>query len=260
MVLKGYGLSLLYPIPQHRTCCDIDIWLFGHQQEADKILAKASGIHIGNAHHHHSEFMVDGVQVENHYDFINVNAHLSSRQVEKRLKVLAAQPGGKCHINDTDIFLPPTDFNALFLLRHAASHFASEVLVLRQVADWAMFVEKHGKELDWEALENFSRKQNMLRFLLCLNALAVDVMGIDAALMPPFTRDRQLEQRVLADILKPEFSETEPAEAGLARRVAFRTKRWWANRWKHRICYRESLWLTFLVQVRSHLMKPDTLK
>ena len=29
MLLKGYGLSLFYPVPEHRPCGDIDIWLFG---------------------------------------------------------------------------------------------------------------------------------------------------------------------------------------------------------------------------------------
>ena len=31
MLLKGYGLSLFYPVPEHRPCGDIDIWLFGRQ-------------------------------------------------------------------------------------------------------------------------------------------------------------------------------------------------------------------------------------
>lgn len=29
MILKGLSLSRLYPIPQHRPCGDIDIWLYG---------------------------------------------------------------------------------------------------------------------------------------------------------------------------------------------------------------------------------------
>lgn len=36
MVLKGYGCSLNWPRPEHRPCGDIDIWLFGKQEEADK--------------------------------------------------------------------------------------------------------------------------------------------------------------------------------------------------------------------------------
>ena len=38
MVLKGYACSLDWPMPNHRPCGDIDIWLFGQQQEADKAL------------------------------------------------------------------------------------------------------------------------------------------------------------------------------------------------------------------------------
>ena len=35
MVLKGYGLSLNYPKPNHRPCSDLDIYLFGEQKRAD---------------------------------------------------------------------------------------------------------------------------------------------------------------------------------------------------------------------------------
>lgn len=31
-VAKGYGLSLNYPVPNHRPLGDIDIWLFGEQK------------------------------------------------------------------------------------------------------------------------------------------------------------------------------------------------------------------------------------
>lgn len=39
MVLKGYACSLDWPKPEHRPCGDIDIWLFGQQKDADKVLA-----------------------------------------------------------------------------------------------------------------------------------------------------------------------------------------------------------------------------
>ena len=38
MVLKGYGLAQNYPIPSHRPCGDVDIYLFGDQENADKLL------------------------------------------------------------------------------------------------------------------------------------------------------------------------------------------------------------------------------
>ena len=42
MILKGYGLSLNYPVPNHRPCSDVDIWLFEEQQKPDGSITKCS--------------------------------------------------------------------------------------------------------------------------------------------------------------------------------------------------------------------------
>lgn len=83
MLLKGYGLSLNYPVPQHRPCGDIDIWLYGRQEEADDLLRREKGIAIDEDKHHHTVFHVDGVMVENHYDFLNIHAHRSNCAIER---------------------------------------------------------------------------------------------------------------------------------------------------------------------------------
>lgn len=257
MVIKGYGLSRSYPHPEHRPCGDIDIWLYGRQKEADELLRRAWNVEIDADVHHHTTFVLDGVLVENHFDFLNIHAHLSNRNVERLLQRYAQEPGGEVLVGNAPVRLPSANFNALFLLRHAAMHFAAQEIGMRHVVDWAVFVEHDRDRIDWTALYAVARKMNMHRFLNSLNALAVDRLGMDAALVPPFEREPVLERRVLGDILHPEFSEQAPRH-GMARIIWFRTRRWWANRWKHRIVYKESLLLTFLVQVRSHLMKPKT--
>lgn len=60
MVLKGYGLSKNYPVPNHRPCGDMDIYLFGDQEKADKLIAEELGIKIDNSHHHHTVFQFQG--------------------------------------------------------------------------------------------------------------------------------------------------------------------------------------------------------
>ena len=82
--------------------------------------------------------------------------------------------------------------------------------------------------------------------------------GLDAALIPPFERDIKLEKRVLNDILHPEFSEKFP-EKGFVQIIRFKFRRWMANRWKHRIVYREGIIGTFFRQVYSHLLKPKSI-
>lgn len=101
-------------------------------------------------------------------------------------------------------------------------------------------------------------RMNMHRFLNCMNAISIDNLGLDAALIPPFERDVKLEKRVLNDILHPEFSEKFP-EKGFVQIIWFKFRRWMANRWKHRIVYREGIIGTFFRQVYSHLLKPKSI-
>ncbi len=258
LLLKGYGLSLLYPRPEHRPCGDIDIWLYGRQAEADELMRREWGTEIDEDVHHHTTFVLDGVMVENHYDFINIHSHLSNRPIERRLQELARQSGECVDVEGRPVELPSADFNALFLLRHAAMHFAAQEIGMRHVIDWTLFVAREHAAIDWEALYDMARRMNMHRFFDSLNALAIDCLGLDAACLPAFERNPELERRVLGDILHPEFSEKAP-QGNVLRTIVFRMRRWWANRWKHRMVYNEGLLFTFLVQVRSHLLKPRSL-
>ena len=273
MILKGYGLSLNYPIPEHRPCGDIDIWLFGveidpagksHivnvQTKADDLLRNKLKIKIDEDEHHHTVFYFDGVMVENHYDFLNVHAHASNRVIEKRLQSLVRAGMESVMVDGETVYLPSADFDALFLLRHTAAHFAAENIGLRHLLDWKYFVERNSASVDWVSLETFAKELNMHKFLHCLNGICIDYLGMSNDLLPLFKRDVDLEKRVLAEIFEPEFSEAKPQNAGILRSLSYKFRRWWANRWKHRIVYREGLVSTFFVQLRSHLMKPKSLK
>lgn len=257
--LKGYGLSLCYPIPEHRACSDIDIWLFGEQQRADEILRNEHNITIDEDEHHHTVFYINGVMVENHYDFLNIHAHHSSRDIEEHLKRLSTEGSEAITIDGATIYLPSANCHALFLLRHAASHFAATEIVLRHVIDWGLFVKRHHAEIDWSWLRRVCREQKMEQFFDAMNVIASDICDIELSLMPDTTRRAALEQRILNDILRPEFSEKRP-EKGLIRIICFKLRRWWANRWKHRLVYRDGLIHSFITQSWSHILKPKGIK
>lgn len=97
-------------------------------------------------------------------------------------------------------------FNALFLLRHAAVHFAAINIGLRHVLDWYVFVERNAGRIDWKELCALAREANMDRFLECLNAICAEDLGLDASLLPPSACDPKLKERVLNEILSPEFA------------------------------------------------------
>jgi hypothetical protein len=259
MLLKGYGLSRNYPIPNHRPCGDADIWLYGHQEEADEWLRNERGVRIDEEKHHHTVFTFEGVMVENHYDFLNIHAHHSSRPIERYLKEQAERSNERVDIDGVMVYLPAVDCHALFLLRHAASHFAATEIVLRHIIDWGLFVRAYHNNIDWYRLRLICREQHMEQLLDAINAISAEVCGLDISLMPNTTRRTELERRILGDILHPEFSLTKP-ERGLLRIVIFKFRRWWANRWKHRLVYRDGLLHSFVTQTWSHLMKPKSIK
>lgn len=69
VLMKGYGLSRLYPIPAHRGVGDLDVYFCGKGQYADELI-KAKGIEVKQNEEKHSVYDYDGVHVENHASII----------------------------------------------------------------------------------------------------------------------------------------------------------------------------------------------
>ena len=257
MVLKGYACSLNWPRPEHRPAGDIDIWQFGKQKEADAALACEMGVKINLSHHHHTVFYWREFMVENHYDFINVHTNRSSRRLEAVLKDLGRDDSHCVELFGEKVYLPSANLHALFLLSHLASHFVAVKITLRQVLDWAFFVEKQEAEVDWGWLIGVLEEYHMRDFMNCINAICVENLGFEKEVFPDEPSDPKLKDRVLCDILAPEFSEVQPK--GLLPRVMFKYRRWRANEWKRRLCYSESPWSAFWSGVWSHLLKPGSI-
>lgn len=262
MVLKGYACSLDWPKPSHRPCGDIDTWLYGKQKEADEALIEANTnrtdstrhFAIDTSHHHHTVFEWDGFTVENHYDFVNVHAHRSSAELEKVFKELGKDNSHSVAVNGEKVFLPSPNLHALFLIKHMVSHFAAAEINLRQVLDWAFFVEKHHEEVDWKWLDGMLEKYSMKDFVNCINGICVEDFGFDAGMFKKVQFLPTLKGRILDDIINPEYTSTEPE--GFARRFIYKYKRWQGNAWKQRLCYKESRWEYFWSGLWAKMLKP----
>lgn len=257
MVLKGYACSLDWPKPEHRPCGDIDIWQFGKQTEADAVLAKEKGVKIDTSHHHHTVFEWDGFSVENHYDFINVHHHKSNAEFEKILKHLGEDDSYTVEVKGEKVYLPSPNLHALFLLKHLMMHFASEGIMLRQVVDWGFFVEKNGKDVDWDYVLDVLDQFGMHQMFIIINAICVGDLGFDVAYFPTVQFDSNLKDRVLKEILAPKYSASVPKN--IFSRIAFKVRRWRDNEWKHQLCYKESMLSAFWSGFKSHLMKPSSI-
>lgn len=257
MVLKGYACSLDWPKPNHRPCGDIDIWQFGAYKEADKAIASEKGVKVDKSHHHHTVFEWRDFTVENHYDFINVHHHRSNVEIDKEFKKLAMDDSYSVKVGGEKVYLPSPNLHALFLMRHAMNHFSTSEISLRNLLDWAFFVEKNGKEVDWKWLVQRMEYYGMMPLFQIFNAICVEDLGFKVSLFPTVQFLPDLKDKVLKEILSPSFGSVEPKN--IFRRVVFKYKRWKGNGWKHELCFKESMWSAFWSGVWSHLLKPASI-
>lgn len=275
MLLKGYGLSKYWPIPNHRPTGDIDIYLMYMDSDgkdkcqpawkcADLMMKEKLGVEIDNSHHHHSVFTYKGIMVENHYDFINVHSHRSNRWIENEFKTLALTGSEEYTFdNGAKLLFPSPLLHCLFVARHNACHFAAEHLNLRQLLDWALFVEKRNEDMDWDYFWSTAKKMGMEKFVLCMAFIAIEQLSFERSIfhIPDEYMDFQkcehdLIDKVFDDILHP----TDEGNDGKGLvYVVRRFKLWKRNLWKHRIVYSDSVVSTFYAQIKSHLMKPTTI-
>lgn len=255
MMIKGYGLSLNYPKPNHRPCGDMDIFLFGGQERADQLIYKELGIEVDKSHHHHTVFKFHGETVENHYDFLNVHVRPSNKRIEAKLKELANL---NLDVNDNqkadNIYFPSVEFNAIYLLRHCAAHFASTEMTVRQVLDWGLFMEKNHQEINWDEYLPYIKQEGMFRFYNLLGLFCVRHLGFNASIFHGLDSD-ELFERFRNEIMEPEFKDRE--NGNLLWSLWVKPRRWWHNRWKNRLCYIESAWEEFVYGLWAKVLKPS---
>lgn len=243
LILKGYGLSLNYPVPDHRTSSDIDIFLFGRGAEGDKLVQECYGCDVKQNEDRHSVYRVDGVTVENHACFANPRVHPSMRDFNDFLAEEASK-GDYCEVGESKVILPSPMFNALFVPFHCAGHFVHGEASLKQLCDWACFVNKCGDIVDWDTVRKTAEKYGFWKFYCCLNGIVLDHLGVSVSCLPAWPRNLELEKRVLDAILAPHKK-----NISLVRKVI----NYFSSRWKYKLVYKDNMLLTSIRKAKSYI-------
>ena len=244
ILLKGYSLSLNYPVPNHRPSGDIDLFL-SDGRRADELI-KALGIEVKQNEEKHSTFSVNGIHVENHATVICELEHKSLSGVEQFLENELKE-----HSVFDDVsgcYLPSAMFNAVYLPLHLGGHFVFGGANLRQILDYGLMVKNSScGSIDWDRVRALALEGGYFRFLCCLNGICVEYLGISSELFPNWKRDRALEKRVLCDII----SANNIVPTSVFRKI----KRFFDNRWKYNLVYgNENHVIGFFKRIRSWLI------
>ena len=101
--------------------------------------------------------------------------------------------------------------------------------------DWAFFVEKHTKVVDWKWLLSVIEGYNMMDFFNCINAICVENLGIPSSIFPCVQFNPNIKEMILSDIFLPTHHGV--MSKNILSRVYYKIRRWRSNAWKHELCY-----------------------
>lgn len=240
LLLKGLGLSRDYPLPEHRECGDIDIYLYGESDKGDRVLHEI-GAHPYFDVPKHSEYVWNGVLIENHRTILNVRRNRTERELNAVLVRLLEKEG--THGLAPGIQAPRATFNAIFLIRHAAVHFQKEGIVLRHLCDWACFLTRHWDEIDHALFRTAMEDYRMDRFADLMTTAAVEYLGAE---VPGPECEAGMLGRFMEEVLTLSPMPDKPLP-----RLLRKLSGPYRNRWRLREVLRTPVWRYYYDTVRG---------
>lgn len=137
-VLKGVGLSQLYPTPEHRIGGDIDLWVEGNRKEIMTWLNQQCVVNHVLWHHVDAKFFED-IPTEIHFH----PCWLYNPFYNKRLqRWFDACKESQMQVDENLGFVYPTvQFNAVYSLVHFYHHLIEEGIGFRHIVDYYYIVK-----------------------------------------------------------------------------------------------------------------------
>lgn len=256
VVLKGYGLSMNYPVPAHRPCGDIDVYvispvenLCGYRSLNEAVKLKL-GITVDESSRHHSRFAFMGFMVENHITVMDPDSHKENKELNK----LLAEEVRNGVREANGVLLPSLRFYSIHLLAHMAGDFVSIGTDLRRLLDWVTFVNKvHASGgVDWNFVFCTAKRFGMLSFLNSINDICVRYLGCSKELFPVRCEAKKmlsffrLSDRVFADLTAYHDPVLLPSQTNIFNYAWVKGMLFIKNRWKYNMVYKESAWKTMI--------------
>lgn len=156
-ILKGTGLSYLYPVPERRMCGDIDLWIAGKRDAIINAFAKA-GIPIHDVIYQEckADIFPDTV-VEVHFHPSKMYNPFTNARMQRFLERYTPIR------DDVAITYPDAKFNAVFCMAHMYRHYLEGGLGMRQMMDY-YYVLRTLEPSDREPVMKTLKRLGMKRF------------------------------------------------------------------------------------------------
>ena len=254
MIMKGHANGTMYPRPEHRSPGDIDCYLFDDYAVGND-LAKVLEANVDESWYKHSVISYKSETFENHQYFVHTRDGKRGKRLEKELEEALKVDKSEFLPLTKSTVIPPVQWTAMFLTYHACAHFVSEGLRLKQLLDWAMFLDKHQNDVDWTAFYGYCNRNHLRRFADAATAISVKHLGIKIT-NPAIVTTSPYADKILHNALFDDDYVFSSGESGWKNRLHI-VKNIFRYRWKYEDIYQTSVWKQLWWYAAGFLFKTE---
>lgn len=177
--MKGQTTAMRYPNPLHRTPGDIDFVVpVENFDKTMEVMERIGKVDHSLIHEHHGMAWVDGVTVEPHYKVHNYQRPSTDRAMQEMFSSVFPDGLVSADMAGYQVQIFPPTFESVFLISHMVNHVYEEGLGLRQVIDYAMFLNKCADKIDWVKHDEYLHRMRMERAWRIFTCICVKYLGL----------------------------------------------------------------------------------
>lgn len=230
-VLKGVGLSQLYPNPERRQCSDIDIWVEGDTNAIMKWMRPYYREDQIVWHHVVTNFF-DDVSTEIHFHPSWLHNPFLNYRLQRWFEDTKNEQMNE--FKGMGFATPSTTFNAIYSLVHTFHHLLEEGIGLRHVVDYYYILSFLPREERHDVVKQLKRL-GIFKLAKAMMWMLQEVCGMsyDKLLCDP---DKKEGEFLLKEMISGSNFEQFPPK----NKMAFYLSHWWTMLWHYP---REVLWI-----------------
>lgn len=202
VMIKGQGLSELYPFPMHRQSGDVDLYIPKEHYKRAFEIALSWNPSDYDYTSEHANLKFDDWVLELHTSLVDSRMWRSARRMDKWFKEQLSSAVNTSH----NMLVPDEMFNVVFVFYHFFHHFMTSGAGLRQLCDWTLCLKeyrnKYGTSRDAE-LKKMLVRFKLLRPWLGFGNIVVKDLGLPLEMMPLFVNwDQHKTSKILDRIFE----------------------------------------------------------
>lgn len=184
-VFKGQTMAHLYDKQNIRCAGDVDFYCAEKDRGRLLELLKNDVSFNDEVSFKHLSYKKDGVEFELHFKLANfsVKGHQEfwDSLIEEEIKNKKCD---KICINDIDVSTLSPTINAVYLFIHIYHHFMKEGIGLRQLCDWAVFLNHYRNGIDCNEVKKILNKLGYMKAYCAFGSILLDKLGLEKDSFP----------------------------------------------------------------------------